>query len=83
MRIGVALLLLLTCACSTKQQTEHDYKGARYTIVCRNEMQDCYDRARELCPHGYLVANRVRGIKIDDKITEYSVIIRCKDEFKP
>lgn len=51
--------------------------GNRYTIVCRNEMQDCYDRCNDLCPDGYLVVNRVRGRKVGDE-TEYTVIIRCK-----
>ncbi|MBY0316708.1 MAG: hypothetical protein K2Q26_14390 [Bdellovibrionales bacterium] len=50
----------------------------QFTVICRNEVQDCYTKAQDLCPKGYLVVNRVRGIKLDEQTTEYRALIRCK-----
>ena len=55
--------------------------GSRYTIICRNEAQDCYDKALSYCPNGYVVQNRVRGVRIGDDQTEYTVIVRCKIKY--
>ncbi len=76
----LSLLILTTCASSEEQpQIPPQDLGYRYTVVCRNEMQDCFDKCQEFCPKGYLVMNRVRGRKVGED-TEYSLIIRCKDK---
>ncbi len=67
-------------SCSTSTGTEKDNLGYRYTVMCKNEVQDCYSRCTELCPDGYLVINRVRSRRIDESNSEYSVIIRCKQK---
>lgn len=76
-------LLLSLCACSSSgysSESDSSNLGYRYTVTCRNEVQDCYSRCAELCPDGYLVVNRVRSRRIDDANSEYSVIIRCKQK---
>lgn len=79
-RAGFVVLIFLSVACSSSSEPKPDpSKGARYTITCRNEMQDCYDRAASLCPQGYMMVNRVRGVKAGSD-TDYTTIIRCKDK---
>lgn len=75
MRIRGLILLFILTGCSS---TSEDNGGNQFTVVCRNEVQDCYTKAQDLCPNGYLVINRVRGAKIDVETTEYRAIIRCK-----
>jgi hypothetical protein len=75
--------LLLVSACSSSSHTveaDESNLGYRYTVKCRNEVQDCYNRCSELCPNGYLVTNRVHSRRIDQENAEYSVIIRCKQK---
>lgn len=75
--------LLFATACSSSShtvETDESNLGYRYTVLCRNEVQDCYNRCSELCPDGYLVTNRVRSRRIDENNSEYSVIIRCKQK---
>lgn len=67
-------------SCSSSEETQNSALGYKYTVSCRNEVQDCYERCSELCPHGYLVANKVRSRRIDKDNSEYSVIIRCKEK---
>ncbi len=64
-------------SCSSSEPTQTTADGNRYTIVCRNEMQDCFHKCEKLCPKGYIVLNRVRGVRVGDQ-TDYTVIIRCK-----
>lgn len=71
-------LLALTSGCSSTENQSTGNLGARYTVMCKNEVQDCYHRCSDLCPDGYLVTNRVRARRIDENNSEYSVIIRCK-----
>lgn len=73
-------VLLFTLACSTASEKDRDGLGYRYTVTCRNEVQDCYQRCSDLCPDGYLVTNRVRGRRISESDNEYSVIIRCREK---
>lgn len=73
--------IFLFSACSSSTNSETDAYGKRYTVVCRNEMQDCYNQSLKLCPKGYLVLNRVRGVRVGDQ-TDYTVILRCKDQLK-
>lgn len=72
-----SLLFFIFCnSCASTESEEN--AGAQFTVTCRNEVQDCYSKAQDICPGGYLVINRVRGIKIDKETTEYRAIIRCK-----
>ncbi|MCC6137460.1 MAG: hypothetical protein IT287_02425 [Bdellovibrionaceae bacterium] len=74
-------LFVLLSSCSSTTETDRDGNlGYRYTVNCRNEVQDCYNRCTELCPDGYLVTNRVRARRVDEHNSEYSVIIRCKQK---
>jgi hypothetical protein len=76
----LALFLLASCSSNSKTDsatTEKNVQGNQYTIVCRNEMQDCFQRCQDLCPKGYVVVNRVRGVRVGTQ-TDYTVIIRCK-----
>ncbi len=75
LRAAVAALMVSCSSSDEKTQTSAD--GNRYTVVCRNEMQDCFQKCENLCPKGYIVLNRVRGIRVADQ-TDYTVIIRCK-----
>lgn len=68
--------LLILNSCSSPPSDEN--AGMQFTVICRNEVQDCYTKAQDLCPKGYLVVNRVRGIKLDEQTTEYRALIRCK-----
>jgi hypothetical protein len=77
MKVFFLILVLLFTACSSSTKQTNSAEGNQYTIVCRNEMQDCFERCQELCPRGYMVVNRVRGNRVGD-YTEYNVIIRCK-----
>ena len=79
-KIVLAILVLGSqTSCSTSTEDRGDVGGGRrFTVVCRDEVQDCYERCRELCPNGYLVSNRVRGRKIDDDVVEYRAVIICK-----
>lgn len=70
-------LALFIASCSSKPDVDEN-AGNQFTVVCRNEVQDCYTKAQELCPKGYIVINRVHGLKIDRETTEYRAIIRCK-----
>jgi hypothetical protein len=69
-------MTMISCS-STPEKTQTTADGNRYTIVCRNEMQDCFHKCEKLCPKGYIVLNRVRGIRVGEQ-TDYTVIIRCK-----
>ncbi len=83
LRASLLAVLLFAAACSSSSHTaESDSSnlGYRYTVTCRNEVQDCYSRCAELCPDGYLVTNRVRSRRVDADNSEYSVIIRCKQK---
>lgn len=73
--LGVLLMSLSGCSSSSESRGN---LGSRYTVMCKNEVQDCYARCSELCPDGYLVTNRVKARRIDESNSEYSVIIRCK-----
>ncbi len=73
--LGLSFLTLIACSSSSSSE---DMVGAQFTVVCRNEVQECYTKAQDLCSKGYLVINRVRGIKLDAENTEYRAIIRCK-----
>jgi len=76
----MSLLILTTCASSDdSSQPPPQNLGYRYTVICRNEQQDCFDTCQKYCPDGYVVMNRVRGRKVGDDL-EYSVVIRCKDK---
>jgi hypothetical protein len=79
---SLSLLVLTTCASSdeAEQPIPPQELGYRYTVICRNELQDCYDTCAKYCPKGYLVMNRVRGRKVSDDVLEYSLVIRCKDK---
>ena len=76
---GVLLLNLVSCSSSSESKDSGNL-GYRYTVICKNEVQDCYSRCSELCPDGYLVTNRVKARRIDAETSEYSVIIRCKQK---
>lgn len=71
------LLFLVGCSSSNEKADVSYQEGNQYTVVCRNEVQECYEKCLNLCPKGYLVKNRVRGHKTGDE-TEYTVMIRCK-----
>lgn len=83
MKYFLALTFLLMMACSSSSKTDQPTSGDgnQYTVVCRKEMQDCFERCHNLCPGGYVVKNRVRGYKVGED-TEYTVMIRCKREVK-
>lgn len=77
----LVFLFLMGCSSSpdaaNSPAPEKNVQGNQYTIVCRNEMQDCFQRCQDLCPKGYIVVNRVRGVRVGTQ-TDYTVIIRCK-----
>ncbi len=82
-RLTIFFVGLVFVGCSSSSTTpdssspEKNGQGNQYTVVCRNEMQDCFQRCQELCPKGYIVVNRVRGVRVGTQ-TDYTVIIRCK-----
>lgn len=80
--IFVGSLAVLLSACSSSDQngegSGEDRGGRKFSVVCRNEVNDCYDKATSLCPEGYLVSNRVRARRIGDDEVEYRVGIRCR-----
>lgn len=77
MRFFWLLPFYFITACSSPEKAQTTADGNRYTVVCRNEMQDCFHKCEDLCPKGYIVLNRVRGVRVGDQ-TDYTVIIRCK-----
>ena len=65
--------------CTTSVESEKGSHGKyRHTIRCKNAIHRCYDKANDLCPDGYLVLNRVRGVEVDDDV-EYTLKIRCRE----
>ncbi len=78
MKIFSVLIAMIMISCSsTPETTQTTADGNRYTIICRNEMQDCFQKCEKLCPKGYIVLNRVRGVRVGEQ-TDYTIIIRCK-----
>lgn len=76
--ITFIILYFSLSACSSSGTNTESRGGMKYTVVCRNEVQDCYDRASGICTEGYLVSNRVRARKIDDENVEYRAVIQCR-----
>lgn len=72
-----AVALLAACTSTV----ESDPVAGKHTIVCGDEMSDCYEKATSLCPDGYLVTNRVRPTQVDDAI-QYTMNIKCRAGFK-
>ena len=72
-------LSLWVTSCGTSVETTEGSNGRpRHSIKCENYVQRCYDKANDLCPHGYLVLNRVRGVKVKDD-TEYTLVVKCRN----
>lgn len=75
---SLTCLLFVGCSSSTTVESTTNANGQeRHIINCRDTVTDCYGKASELCPDGYLVTNRVRGVRKDDH-TEFELRVRCR-----
>ena len=62
-RTALATVLLFTSACgvSARPATGPDGSPSWYEITCGGDHHACVEKARELCPNGYEIANRDNG----------------------
>ncbi len=68
------VLFLGACASTTDQELE----GGKHQVQCLKFSANCHDRAREICPNGYLVTNRVRPIKNQGGESKFTLNIKCR-----
>ena len=89
MRILSAALLLLLASCASVQPREFRGPNGRtaYSMRCSGmgrTLDDCYEKAGELCPCGYNIVDRASGIvavPVSGGVMatpQYNLAIECK-----
>ncbi len=53
----VLALFLVACGASATKVAGPDGKGTWYAVSCRRSQSNCYEKAGEVCPNGYHVAD--------------------------
>ncbi len=63
-------------ACSST--TDRELDGGKHQVQCLTYVGNCHERARDICPDGYLVTNRVRPTKEQSGETRFTLNIKCR-----
>lgn len=80
--IATLSLHLIGCSTASKIQLPNGKQG--YYVKCPRSMQNCYEKATEVCPNGYQVKDKVDSstfVNNNGQLTavkKFEMLVQCK-----
>lgn len=76
--------MLLLSGCVLVKTVNGPNGTPAYSLRCGMNAQSCYEKAGELCPHGYTVLNEANGFAVAPTArglvggSQYELLIECR-----
>lgn len=76
--------IVFTAACSTAQTMKLPNGKLGYYVKCPRSIQNCYEKAAEVCPKGYEVQDKTNNSKILHyagtltTVKKFEMMVQCK-----
>lgn len=77
----LAIVSVFAIGCTTVEQIPAPDGEMHFSINCKRSITNCYEKAAELCPSGYTLADKqdeTTQIPSGTTVRRYNMLVKCK-----